>query len=129
MTILMYNRKKKISFEERFRKLGHKFWQLEEVLKEYPYSVEEKLCKINFDNNVTHNFDGRFVDTPNVWLSYETAKHRLIFLERRLANDEKFKIPYTQFMTKYERLGIMKYINVNENNIIDANTVIYRITL
>jgi len=38
------------------------FWILEEVQKEYPYTVKERLCKEHFDKNITRDANRRFVD-------------------------------------------------------------------
>jgi len=72
-----------------------KFWILEEVQKEYPYSVEERLCKEHFDKNITRDANRRFVDqlsfhdsVSKLGSSYEMAIRRLIVFDRRLKCNE-----------------------------------------
>lgn len=90
-------------------KLVEKFWQVEEMpVKSRNLSSEELACENHFLNNFTRGIDGRFSvrlpfkdNVPELGDSFETAKRRLINLERKLCKSPDIQWQYNNFMREY----------------------------
>ncbi|XP_046810016.1 uncharacterized protein LOC124420600 [Lucilia cuprina] len=82
---------------------------------------EQILCERYYDRTTHRLIDGRFevrlpfkTDPKILGNSYEIAKRRYLYLERRLAKDHKMKEMYVDFMKEYLNLGHMSLVeNIN----------------
>ncbi|KAL4135184.1 hypothetical protein QTP88_006825 [Uroleucon formosanum] len=106
-----------------------RFWQLEEINNNNVISLEEKLCKKYFYQNVRREVDGRYVvslpfsDVSKLGKSYNTALRRFFSLERRLQSDTELKRKYTIFLNEYLSLGHMELVPSVE--VVDDNSCCY----
>ncbi|KAI8116345.1 hypothetical protein CVS40_11573 [Lucilia cuprina] len=105
-----------IENEEAIDLIVKKFWELEEVSheKQLVYNEEQQKCEENFKNSVRRLPSGRFQvslpfksDTNLLGSSYDTAKRRILALERKLSNDQNMREMYHDFMKEYVDLGHM----------------------
>ncbi|XP_075151043.1 uncharacterized protein LOC142225150 [Haematobia irritans] len=95
-----------------------RFWELEWVPNCSTMTSEHLMCEKHFLNTATRSDDGRFevrlpfkTDPKVLGHSYETAKRRLLALERRLSKNVEMKRMYTDFMKEYLLLGHMSQTN------------------
>ncbi|XP_071640886.1 uncharacterized protein [Temnothorax longispinosus] len=92
-----------------------KFWNMEHIPEETPFSPEEKLCMEYFEKTTTRNEDGRFIvqlpiketKLQQLGESRSTALKRFIAMERKLQRQPQLKAQYVQFMSEYLALGHM----------------------
>ncbi|XP_050543053.1 uncharacterized protein LOC126906529 [Daktulosphaira vitifoliae] len=105
---------------DRLEGLLTKFWKLESIEKEYPFTLEENNCKEIFDHTVTRDETGRFIvklpfrnQPTGLGGSYEIAKRRLLCLEKRFKSNVKLKAEYSKFLLEYANLGHMTEV-INE---------------
>ncbi|XP_037820766.1 uncharacterized protein LOC119609849 [Lucilia sericata] len=116
-----------ITLNEKERKLEaldslvRKFWELEQIPMCSRMTEEQILCERYYDRTTRRLIDGRFevrlpfkTDPKILGNSYEIAKRRFLYLERRLAKDHKMKEMYVDFMKEYLNLGHMSLVeNIN----------------
>lgn len=109
-----------------------KFWDMEHIHIETPFSPEERLCIEHFEKTTTRNEDGRFIvrlpikeaKLQQLGESRSTALKRFIAMERKLQRQPQLKAQYVQFMDEYLALGHM--IRIDEQ-LIPQHTSCYYI--
>ncbi|KAL4096395.1 hypothetical protein QTP88_021357 [Uroleucon formosanum] len=99
-----------------------RFWQLEEVNNNNVLSLEEKLCKKYFYQNVRREVDGRYVvslpfsDVSKLGKSYNTALRSFLSLERRLQSDTELKKKTYKFVLSADIAKMYRQIWVSVPN-------------
>lgn len=97
-----------------------RFWQLEDVAgKSSEFTYEESVCERHFLNNVSRNFQGRYIvklpfkEQANfkIGKSREIALKRLYGIERRLIRDPVLKTQYMHFIHEYLSLKHMRLVS------------------
>ena len=89
-----------------------KFWELEELPQNTILSQEEKACEKHFLTHTSRLSSGRFsvklplIDSPDcLGDSYNLAKKRFLYLEKRFRKQPTTKEQYVNFITEYAELG------------------------
>lgn len=103
----------------------HKFWSLEELpVKGQLLSEEEQFCENHFKQNYRLNDEGRFVvklpiykDTSQLVNAKAAAISRMLAMERKFQNNELFQRDYKLFMQDYEKIGHMKLIDTEKEEV------------
>lgn len=105
-----------------------RFWKIEELEDSRHYSKEEVECEQNFMNTFSRDKSGRFLVTlpvkPNVTdlgSSFETAKFRLLSLEKKFARNLNLKQKYSEFIEEYKSLGHMSKIDTDNIHNLETN--------
>ncbi|XP_058449025.1 uncharacterized protein LOC131428985 [Malaya genurostris] len=102
-----------------------RFWQLEEVHDTKGWSPSERYCEEHFTKNTTRDTDGRYtVKLPKrdelLWQLKDNrynAIRRFFSLERSLGLSPERKSMYQQFIHEYVRLGHMREIRPDEDDV------------
>lgn len=102
-----------------------RFWNLEEVRKLKPPSLQETRCEEQFLQTVTRLPNGQFeVDLPfkkdpkvHLGESLPKALSRFYRLERRLIKDSNLYDNYRKFIHEYLDLGHAKLVDFDFNNV------------
>ncbi|XP_058448777.1 uncharacterized protein LOC131428752 [Malaya genurostris] len=105
--------------------LVNRFWQLEEVHDTKGWSPSERYCEEHFTRNTTRDTDGRYtVKLPKrdelLWQLKDNrynAIRRFFSLERSLGLSPERKSMYQQFIHEYFRLGHMREIRPDEDDV------------
>ncbi|XP_065372316.1 uncharacterized protein LOC135964147 [Calliphora vicina] len=95
------------------------FWEIEEFNQRSPVlTEEEQQCEDHFVKNTKFDADGKVqVCLPfkpcikQLGSSFEIARKRLLYLEKRLSKDENLRQMYIDFMDEYIRLGHMSPVS------------------
>lgn len=98
--------------------LVEKFWEIEQVPMCSKMTEEQKLCENHFEINTRRIEDGKFevrlpfkLNPDVLGNSYEIAKRRFLYLERKLLKDSEMREMYTEFMKEYLNLEHMSLVN------------------
>lgn len=108
----IYCNKAIVSNQNDFEKSLCKFWELEEVPIKRIMSEDEKFCENHFIAHTRREITGRFCvnlplkDTPDcLGDTYNLAKKRLHYLEKRFRKNPLLKSEYAEFINEYAELG------------------------
>ena len=96
-----------------------RFWALEEIPRNplTKFTKEHLACEKHFVDNTVIKSDKIYVRLPfkgdynDLGSSFETAKRRFLWLEKRLSKTPDVKQMYVDFMTEYIELGHMSVAN------------------
>ena len=97
-----------------------KFWEIEEVPNDKPFTQDEEYCEEYFSTTTTRNSDGRYVVRLPLKQnrSYEGSREItvacLLRQEKRRGRDPKLDHMYTEYMREYIRLGHMELVPPEE---------------
>ncbi|XP_053687088.1 uncharacterized protein LOC128736626 [Sabethes cyaneus] len=100
------------------------FWEIEEILKPKPLTVDEEKAIESFRATHKRDTDGRFTvslpfdqSKPPLGESLTAATQRLKAMERKFKADSTFKVQYFEFLAEYLNLGHMELIPAEEVSI------------
>ncbi|XP_011878133.1 PREDICTED: uncharacterized protein LOC105567678, partial [Vollenhovia emeryi] len=101
-----------------------KFWKIEELDSRTHLTEQEQACEEHFYQTHTRDRQGRFVvrmplkdNYVQLGDSYDTAKRRLLTLERKLAKQLPLKQQYDAFMHEYLKLEHMKILSRTDSEL------------
>ncbi|XP_065365533.1 uncharacterized protein LOC135958562 [Calliphora vicina] len=97
------------------------FWEIEEFNSSTPFfTEEEQQCEDHFIKNTTFDSNGKvqvrlpFKSSINqLGSSFEVARRRFLYLEKRLYKDDNLRQMYFDFMDEYIELGHMSPVTFN----------------
>ncbi|XP_071576788.1 uncharacterized protein [Temnothorax nylanderi] len=94
-----------------------KFWTIEEIGTDRPWSAEERECEAHFRKTVRRDISGRYIvrlpfreSKVRLGESRTNALRRLLSLERKLDANVKLKEEYTRVIEEYLELGHMSLV-------------------
>ena len=88
-----------------------RFWEVEEVLRVKPMTKENRQCVEHYDSTTYTANDGRitvqfpFKSAARPSNNFQTAKHSLFALERKLQDHDVMKQQYRDFIKEFADLG------------------------
>ncbi|XP_011858396.1 PREDICTED: uncharacterized protein LOC105555956, partial [Vollenhovia emeryi] len=101
-----------------------KFWKIEELDSRTHLTEQEQACEEHFYQTHTRDRQGRFIvrmplkdNYVQLGDSYDTAKRRLLTLERKLAKQLPLKQQYDAFMHEYLKLEHMKILSRTDSEL------------
>ena len=106
-----------------------KFWQIEEVSEKHQENPEDIMCEQLFQATTTRDVNGRYVvQLPHSSITSdgtnrEIALKRFYNLERRLINNSKLQVEYSNFMKEYLDSGHMSPAQQSASYVIPHSSV------
>jgi len=104
-----------------------RFWQLEELHTKSHLTAEEQKCEEHFLKTHSREKDGRFIvqvplkeNYTQLGESYDTARHRLFSIERKLHKQPELKQQYDTFIQEYIDLGHMKHTPIAKDKELES---------
>lgn len=101
-----------------------KFWSLEELPQKSFLSPEDRKCEELFNSTTSRLESGRFCvelplkDSPDcLGDSYNVAKKRFFYLEKRFRKNPDLKLKYVEFIREYAALGHLSESSITKPEI------------